>query len=64
MKQYSFDIEVVLKVAKELGIEILPNSSEPGMYFLCEDVSKEIMSFAEFSKSMKEFSKSKIEISC
>lgn len=57
MKQHSFDIEGVLKVAKELGIEILPNSSEPGMHFLYEDGSKEVMSFAEFSKSMEEFFK-------
>ena len=57
MKQHSFDIEAVLKVAKELGIEISPNSSEPGMHFLYEDGSKEVMSFAEFSKSMKEFFK-------
>ena len=57
MKQHSFDMETVLKVAKELGIEVLPNSSEPGMHFLYEDGSKEVMSFAEFSKSMKEFFK-------
>ena len=57
MKQHSFDIEVILKVAKELGIEVLPNSNEPGMHFIYEDGSKEVMSFAEFSKSMKEFFK-------
>lgn len=57
MKQHSFDIEDVLKVAKELGIEILPNSSEPGMHFLYEDGSKEVMPFVEFSKSMEEFFK-------